>query len=112
MQDKPLYIISLETVSKSEPAVPIPPFLSQLMLFSKGLIGSFKNTVISYTGMGRIKTMLIKRTAHKLVANHKHEFKKDFDENKQVVGRFTEIPSKKLRNAVAGYITRLMNAGK
>lgn len=58
--------------------------------------------------MGRIKTMLIKRTAHKLVATHKHAFKKDFDENKKVVGRHAEIPSKKLRNAIAGYITRLM----
>ncbi len=62
--------------------------------------------------MGRIKTMLIKRTAHKLVATHKPAFKKDFDENKKVVARYAEIPSKKLRNAIAGYITRLMKREK
>ncbi len=62
--------------------------------------------------MGRIKTMLIKRTAHKLVATHKHVFKKDFDENKKVVAIHTDIPSKKLRNAIAGYITRLMKRDK
>ena len=56
--------------------------------------------------------MLIKRTAHKLVATHKNAFKKDFDENKKVVGIHAEIPSKKLRNAIAGYITRLMKREK
>ena len=62
--------------------------------------------------MGRVKTMLIKRTAHKLVNSHKDEFKKDFNDNKTVVGKFTEIPSKKIRNAVAGYITRMMRKEK
>ena len=59
--------------------------------------------------MGRIKTKLIKRTANKLVAEHKDKFKKgDYAENKKVVGKLINIPSKKLRNIVAGYVTRLI----
>ena len=58
--------------------------------------------------MGRIKTQLIKRVTNKLVKEHREEFKKDFEENKKVVEEFAIIPSKKLRNSIAGYVTRLM----
>lgn len=58
--------------------------------------------------MGRIKTTVIKRTGKKLVSQHKVSFKKDFEDNKQILPKFIEIPSKKMRNVLAGYITRLM----
>ena len=58
--------------------------------------------------MGRIKTTLIKRTALKLFEKHKTEFKSDFNENKKLVEGFADIPSKKLKNVIAGYITRLV----
>ena len=58
--------------------------------------------------MGRIKTTLTKRTAIKLFKDHKKEFTKDFDKNKLKVSEFADIPSKKLRNIIAGYITRLV----
>jgi len=59
--------------------------------------------------MGRIKTTMIKRTGNKLVAQHRSSFKTTFEENKQIVPTFVEVPSKKLRNVLTGYITRLMN---
>ena len=62
--------------------------------------------------MGRIKTILIKRTAHKLISMHKEQFKKDFDSNKKTVSNLAEIPSKKLRNSIAGYISRIMTREK
>ena len=62
--------------------------------------------------MGRIKTKLIKRIANKLVSNHRDEFKKDFDENKQLVTEFADIHSKKLRNVIAGYVTRLVKTNE
>ncbi len=58
--------------------------------------------------MGRIKTTLIKRITNKLVREHKDEFKKDFESNKQLVTKFVDIPSKKIRNVIAGYVTRLV----
>lgn len=58
--------------------------------------------------MGRIKTTLTKRIALQLVKEHGESFKPDFDENKKVVVKFVNIPSKKLRNVIAGYVTRLV----
>lgn len=59
--------------------------------------------------MGRIKTAAVKRVTFELVKAHRAEFKKTFGENKLVLGQIAEIPSKKLRNVIAGYVTRLMN---
>ena len=39
---------------------------------------------------------------------HGEEFKETFEENKKIIERFAEIKSKKLRNIIAGYITRLV----
>lgn len=57
--------------------------------------------------MGRIKTTLIKRTAHSLIKKYPDKFTEDFGENKKIVEELAEVPSKKLRNIIAGYITRL-----
>ena len=59
--------------------------------------------------MGRIKTTLIKRTAEKLFSENKEKFKKTFEENKKIVEELADIPSKKQRNVIAGYVTRLAN---
>jgi len=58
--------------------------------------------------MGRIKTQLIKRISNKLIKEHGNEFKKDFKENKDIVAKLADIPSKKIRNVIAGYVTRLI----
>jgi len=55
--------------------------------------------------MGRIKTALIKRTAQQLIEKNPELFSTSFEENKQALkGVF---PSKRMRNIIAGYITRL-----
>ena len=58
--------------------------------------------------MGRIKTQQIKRITFDLMDLHRDEFKKEFTENKKLLEGFAEIRSKKLRNMIAGYVTRLM----
>ena len=58
--------------------------------------------------MGRIKTQLIKRISNKLIKEFKKDFKKDFKENKEIVAKLADIPSKKIRNVIAGYVTRLI----
>jgi len=47
-----------------------------------------------------------------LYRTYKDRFTNSFDENKHIVGELLETSSKKVRNVVAGYITRLMNQGK
>ncbi|MBI5389475.1 30S ribosomal protein S17e [Candidatus Woesearchaeota archaeon] len=56
--------------------------------------------------MGRIKTVLTKRVTNELMEKHSQDFKKDFNENKKQVSKFASFPSKKLRNIIAGYVTR------
>jgi len=55
--------------------------------------------------MGRIKSTLIKRTAKSLFKGE-NKFKKEFDTNKSLLGH--SMPSKRLRNRIAGYVTRLI----
>jgi len=58
--------------------------------------------------MGRIKTTLIKRMTNDLISEHRDELTTDFEKNKVLVAELTDISSKKMRNMVAGYVTRIM----
>ena len=58
--------------------------------------------------MGRIKTKKIKRITNELIDRYRDEFKDNFEENKEILMRLADINSKKLRNVIAGYATRLM----
>jgi len=62
--------------------------------------------------MGRIKTARIKRVTAEIVKKHGKDIKTDFNENKKVLADVAEIRSKKLRNVIAGYATRLARKGK
>jgi small subunit ribosomal protein S17e len=58
--------------------------------------------------MGRIKTSMVKRAAKQLLADEetKAKFSEDFDHNKRLI--IDIMPSKPIRNKVAGYISRLI----
>jgi ribosomal protein S17E len=60
--------------------------------------------------MGRIKSTLAKRTSEKVMKEL--DFTENFDENKKILDK--TMPSKRMRNIIAGYITRLArrNASK
>ena len=74
---------------------------------------NFKNTQkqesnIGFT-MGRIKSTLVKRTARNLLKED-NVFSEDFEKNKKVLGN--TMPSKRLKNKIAGYISRLKKREK
>ncbi len=58
--------------------------------------------------MGKIKSKMIKRAAEELKKKG-IKFSKDFDENKKILGN--TMPSKKLRNRMAGHISRIEKRG-
>ena len=58
--------------------------------------------------MGRIKTQLIKRTTEDLLEKSPQDYSTDFNENKTILRGKVEIPSKKMRNTIAGYTARLV----
>ena len=43
---------------------------------------------------------------------HGNEFTDTYEKNKEIVNKLVLTPSKKLRNAIAGYITRLVKKSK
>jgi small subunit ribosomal protein S17e len=57
--------------------------------------------------MGRIKTSFVKRKTKELNKKYGDKFSADFVDNKKKTGEHTLLHSKKLRNIVAGYMTRL-----
>jgi small subunit ribosomal protein S17e len=57
--------------------------------------------------MGRIKTRKMKRGTQDLMESYGDQFGPDFNENKKKVNELTNVESKKLRNIIAGYATRM-----
>ena len=53
--------------------------------------------------MGKIKSKLIKRSAEELVRRGVI-FTENFEQNKKILGN--TMPSKKIRNQIAGYLSR------
>ena len=57
--------------------------------------------------MGNIRPSFIKIRAIRLCEEHGEKFTEDFDHNKLMVQQLTDVGSnKKLRNWIAGYVTR------
>ncbi|MCD6496178.1 MAG: 30S ribosomal protein S17e [Candidatus Aenigmarchaeota archaeon] len=56
--------------------------------------------------MGRIKSTAIKTLARDIVSSHGDKFTTNFDKNKNIIKKVRDIESKKIRNVVAGYITK------
>jgi len=59
-----------------------------------------------------IKPSYIKTLGNELVTKQRGNFSNNFEENKQQLGKSAVIGSKRVRNRVAGYITRKINTKK
>jgi small subunit ribosomal protein S17e len=57
--------------------------------------------------MGKVRTAIVKRTAKKLLELFPDKVSTDFNSNKELVKTYVNTKSKKLRNQIAGYLTRL-----
>lgn len=63
-------------------------------------------------GMGRIKTTRIMSDTKKLYKLYGDKFATEFNQNKIVLGEHAVLQSKKIRNVMAGYMTRLKRKEK
>ncbi len=61
--------------------------------------------------MGTVKPAYIKNIAVELLKKYPDVWTSNFDINKKLVQELTNIRSKRVRNRVAGYITRKVNRG-
>ncbi len=62
--------------------------------------------------MGRVRPRYIKSLARRLLEVYPDKFSDDFETNKKVVAELADIPSKTVRNKVAGEITRMVKRMK
>jgi small subunit ribosomal protein S17e len=58
--------------------------------------------------MGRIRTKTTKRAARLIIERFYGQLSFDFQDNKRVCAEVASIPSKRVRNKIAGYATHLM----
>ena len=56
--------------------------------------------------MGNIRPSFIKSRALLLVQTYPDQFNSDFDNNKILVAQYSDVSNKRMRNWIAGYITR------
>ncbi len=59
--------------------------------------------------MGKVKTEQIKRVGKELMARFPNKFTSNFDENKRLVASLTQGTTTRVRNQIAGYITRKLS---
>jgi len=56
--------------------------------------------------MGNIRPTYIKRVAIEIEKKFPDMVSDDFDANKELVAKMTDVLTKKMRNRIAGYLTR------
>ena len=64
--------------------------------------------VLAFRSMGRIRTKTTKRAARLVIERFYGQLSFDFQDNKRVCDEVATIPSKRMRNKIAGYVTHLM----
>merc|ERR1712151_1236905 len=68
-------------------------------------MGTFLNNLKS---MGRARTKTVKRAAKALIENYYGKMTNDFHLNKKILSDVATVPTKRLRNKIAGFATHLM----
>merc|ERR1712088_766996 len=58
--------------------------------------------------MGRVRTKTVKKAAKVIIEKYYTKLTLDFDINKKIIEEIALIPSKPLRNKIAGFVTHLM----
>ena len=58
-------------------------------------------------GLGKVRIDTVKRTSRELLRRYPDRFTGQFESDKQAVNELVVTRSKRLRNRIAGYVTRL-----
>ncbi|XP_075218244.1 ribosomal protein S17 [Lycorma delicatula] len=58
--------------------------------------------------MGRVRTKTVKKAARVIIEKYYTRLTLDFDTNKRICEEIAIIPTKSLRNKIAGFVTHLM----
>lgn len=67
-----------------------------------------KSTWRSSKSLGKVRTERVKKIARELLKRYPEKFTTDFKNNKKLLDSLTDVSSLRLRNRIAGYVTRLV----
>lgn len=59
--------------------------------------------------MGKVRPEHVKKAARELIRLYPDKFTAEFESNRKAVQDLAQVSSRKLRNRIAGYITRLVS---
>lgn len=62
--------------------------------------------------MGKVRTEKVKKVARELVSRYPDKFNAEFKNNQELVKSLAVVSTARLRNRIAGYITRLLASEK
>jgi len=62
--------------------------------------------------LGKVRPEKVKKLARELLKRYPDKFSADFESNKQALDTVAETSSIRLRNRIAGYVTRLVAIAK
>merc|ERR1712196_186724 len=71
-------------------------------------MGLLHKRVDTVANMGRVRTKTVKKASRVIVEKYYSRLTLDFDTNKRIAEDVAIIPSKRLRNKIAGFTTHLM----
>lgn len=57
--------------------------------------------------MGKVRIAAVKKVARELVERYPEKFTTNYDSNKTVLAELVDAKTKRLRNRIVGYVTRL-----
>ena len=62
--------------------------------------------------MGKVRSDQIKKPAREILTRYHERFTTNFEENKKILAEVARVYSPRMKNRIAGYITRLMVIAK
>ncbi len=57
--------------------------------------------------MGKVRIAAVKKTARELITRYPDKFTTDYEANKKTLESLVDAKTKRLRNRIVGYVTRL-----
>ena len=70
-------------------------------------MASFLIDTSQSVNMGKVRPKLVKKAAKRLVRDNFEKFNKGFDKSKLAVSELLDVPSKRVRNMIAGTASRI-----
>lgn len=94
-----------------------PTFLRQTLCLGTGITRRFDASIVPVDerlskSLGKVRPDRVKKVARELLERYPNDFSTDFESNKKTLAKTVSIYSPRLRNRIAGYITRLAAISK